>query len=225
MLEMHNGLLGTHSKTIIENAGLAIEPGKIKGLVAPNGYGKTTLMRVLSGDFAKLKKGYVSLDGKACSNSFQSESILYVPGDASQLYGHLTVHDHFEMVAKLWGTQNSIDEVMDAWDVRDFSAKLVRNLSSGMKQQVSLGLAELCSPRYLLLDEPTNALDPINARKARYTFLALKNQGVGMLVSSHLLGTIEEICDSVIFFSSDGLVEIENSNRISEDFEKFYGKG
>lgn len=223
MLKLQDGAIGYRARELLSKAELSLEPGSIKGLIAPNGFGKSSLMRVLSGDLAQLRRGSVELDGHEYFDSFANRDVLYVPGDASNLYGHLSLDRHLKIAAKLWRPQVGVDEVIRVWGVAGFIKKPIWSLSSGMKQQASLAIAALCGPKYLLLDEPTNALDPINAARAIRIFEQMVKNGTSILVSSHLLGTIDSLCDSVIFFSGGGLVEVDSGGDASSVFEKCYG--
>lgn len=223
MLRLCGCDIGHRPKILVRGASLSVEPGKIKGLVAPNGFGKSTLMHVASGEFSYLQKGHVEVDGIVFNDSFTSPDILYVPGDASHLYGHLSALDHLKIAQRAWQTSESLDACIARSGINDYSRKRVKGLSSGMKQQVALAIALLVRPKYLLLDEPTNALDPINAAQAVEAIRQMARDGVGILVSSHLLGTIDALCSSILFIRSGTLVEVPADGDVSSMFSICYG--
>lgn len=223
MLRLIDGTIGHGKHVLLQNASLSLRPGEIKGLVAPNGYGKTTLMRVLSGRYKALKGGSVAVNRIVMKGEFTRPDVVYIPGDASMLYANLTVLDHLKMAHDLWESSMGIAETARLWAVEDFLKKPVRALSQGMKQQTSLAVASLCGAKYLLLDEPTNALDPINAQRSVTNFKSMAAQGTGILISSHILGTIDALCNSIAFIRDKGLYEVENVADAQTTFNEFYG--
>lgn len=223
MLRLLDCSVGYHANLLVQNATFSIELGAIKGIVAPNGYGKSTLMRVASGDFTNLRSGSIEVDGKVYRDSFSHTDVLYVPGDASHLYKHLSVMDHLKMARSMWGVRGSIEACVFQWGIEEFAHKKVRDLSSGMKQQAALAIASFIGPKYLLLDEPTNALDPIHSANAIGIIERMAQGGAGVLISSHLLGTIDELCSSVLFSRDGGIVEMPRRGDISEMFSMCYG--
>lgn len=223
MLRLLDCSVGYHANLLVQNIAFSIELGVIKGIVAPNGYGKSTLMRVASGDFTNLRSGSIEVDGRAYRDSFSRADVLYVPGDASHLYEHLSVMDHLKMARSMWGVRESIEACAFQWGIEEFVHKKIRDLSSGMKQQTALAIASYICPKYLLLDEPTNALDPIHAANAIGIIERMAQGGAGVLISSHLLGTIDELCSSVLFFRDGGIVEMPSSGDTSEMFSMCYG--
>lgn len=223
MLRLLRCSIGHRSSLLIKDGVLSLDSGEVKGIVAPNGYGKTTLMRAASGDFTYIQKGAIEVDGVLYRESFCSPDVLYVPGDASHLYGHLSVMDHLKIAESMWGSNRSIDVCVHRCGVEGFMHKKVKKLSSGMKQQVALAIAYLIKPKYLLLDEPTNALDPVNAAKEIEIIEQMAREGSGVLVSSHLLGTIDALCGSVLFFRNGGIAEVQSDGDTSSVFSACYG--
>lgn len=140
MLKLERATVRFGSHLLLHDANLVLERGAIKGFVAPNGYGKTTVMRLLAGEFGPLKRGIVRIDGTAHQSDFRSPEALYVPGDASLLYPYLTVANHLRFAASLWNTTTDIDSAADRCGVAAFMRKRVAHLSQGMKQQVTLAM-------------------------------------------------------------------------------------
>lgn len=222
MLSLVNGTIAHGKSALYEDASMRLAPGEIKGLVAPNGYGKTTLMRILSGDLSYLKKGAVALNRINMKRDFARKEVVYIPGDASMLYPHLSVKSHLNIVHDVWGSSLSVQDAAEMWGVTGFLNKPVRSLSQGMKQQASLAVASLCSAPYLLLDEPTNALDPINVHLSIENFKHMAQDGTGILISSHILGTLDALCDSIVFVHEKKLKEVPHVEDAQELFERFY---
>lgn len=223
MLALEDATIGFGSATLFERASFVLEPGEVKGLVAPNGYGKTTLMRALAGDLCGLRRGAVVLEGRTLCSDFTSEHVFYTPGDASMLHSHLSVAEHLYIVRDLWDSGRSVEKVADACGISGFLNKPVRKLSQGMKQQVSLAVACLSGASYLLLDEPMNALDPLNVQRFSAIIRRLAKRGAGVLVSSHILESIDQLCGSVIFVHERGLEEVPLTAQSAELFRGYYG--
>ena len=225
MLSLCDATIGYGRKELYRDASMTLAPGEVKGLVAPNGYGKTTLMRVLTGDLRRLKRGSVFLSRKRLTHDFRSPDVLYVPGDASMLHADLSARDHLRMARRLWGAEADVEEVAERWGVTPFLRKRTGALSQGMKQQVTLAVASMCAPRYLLLDEPMNALDPFNVRRASEEFTALAAQGTGILISSHILGSVATLCEEALFIRDGTLVQARIAGSLDELFDSFYLAG
>ena len=206
MLGLNHATIGYRGNIVYENASMQVRDGCIQGLIAPNGYGKTTLMRVLAGELAALKRGSVRVGRIECVRDFSRKDVLYLPGDASLLYGRLTVRDHLRQADVLWGPA-PLERVAEEWGLSPFLNKRVNALSQGMKQQVTLALASIARPRYLLLDEPMNALDPLNVDRASRIFSEFAQGGMGILISSHILGNLDKLCSTAYFIERKQLVE------------------
>lgn len=223
MLELANATIAHRRQTVFEQASLRLNRGRIIGLVAPNGFGKSTLMRVLSGDMRALKRGAVVIDGARHQSDFTSSQVLYVPGDGSMLHHELTPREHLRIAARLWNTSTSPDEAIERCGIADFARKPVRALSQGMKQQTTLALAYLIRAPYLLFDEPLNGLDPLRTEQAYGIFRELAQAGRGLLISSHILESIDELCDAVALVNDGKLVIGPSGVAAKQLFSAYYG--
>ncbi|MDJ1122755.1 ABC transporter ATP-binding protein [Olsenella sp. YH-ols2217] len=213
MLRTKDVAVGFGKRVLVRDACLSLAPGQIKGLIAPNGTGKTTLMRYVAGN-KRLGTGRVEVDGTDLwALPGKDRPLLYVAGDGSGLYGHLNAVDHLHMVKDLWHRDLDVRQVVEKCGLAGFARRPVRKLSQGMRQTVSLCLGYAAGARYLLLDEPMNASDPTNIAFHSRTMRALAGNGVGILYSSHLLENVSEICDSVFVLREGRLQEFENSHR------------
>lgn len=154
---------------------------------------------------------------------FCSKLVFYMPGDASLLYSHLSVREHLRIARDLWGSDVSMERVAEACGLVGFLGKRVGKLSQGMKQQVSLAVASLSGARYLLLDEPMNALDPLNVQRFSMVIRSMADKGTGVLVSSHILDNIDQLCSSVVLFRDRQLEEAALSESAATLFERYYG--
>lgn len=228
MLVVKNLTLGFGSKTLVKDVSFTVEPGTVTGLVAPNGHGKTTLLRALAGMGSGHARGAVRVDRIAPRDGAAlRRAVFYAPGDATLLYPSLTAAEHLRMVSRLWASPLSRDEVARACGIDAFAHKRVRALSQGMKQQLTLAMAYLTGTRYLLLDEPMNALDPTNVQLHSRILRMLARRGRGIVLSSHILDNVDQISDEVLFIYNQGIVsgDVISGERAADRYRRLYSTG
>ena len=203
---MASGLTLAYGKrTLLHNTSLALSPGEIVGLIAPNGRGKTTLLEALTGLNAVRRTGAVTANGAPLANTAAfRKQVLYVPCDAALLYPNLTAADHIKMAASLWPDKVDTGKLIALCQLEGYLNRPVRTYSSGMKQQLALAVAYCTGVRYLLLDEPMNALDPGNVSLNSYILKRLAGHGMGVLFSSHILSNVDELCGAVVAIEGTG---------------------
>lgn len=194
-------------RTLLRHASLALNPGEIVGLIAPNGRGKTTLLEAIAGVGSARRAGSVSADGVALGDTaaFRGQ-VLYVPCEAALLYPNLTAADHIKIAASLWPGKVDTGKLIALCQLEGYLNRPVRAYSSGMKQQLALAVAYCTGVRCLLLDEPMNALDPGNVSLNSYILKRLASNGTGILFSSHILSNVDELCEAVIAIEGEKLV-------------------
>ena len=199
--------LGYGHRTLLRDATLALHPGEIVGLIAPNGCGKTTLLEALTGLNNARRAGAIAADDASLSRTVAfCGRALYVPCEGALLYPNLTAADHIRIAASLWPGKVDTKKLIALCQLDGYLNRPVRAYSSGMKQQLALAVAYCTGVRYLLLDEPMNALDPGNVSLNSYILKRLAAQGAGVLFSSHILSNVDELCDSVIAIEDGALV-------------------
>lgn len=222
MLGVEGAVVGYRGQRLLDGSAFSLRPGEMKGFVAPNGYGKTTFMRALSGDYRGLMRGLVVLDDVRMRADFTSDKVFYMPGDASMLHPDLSALDHLRMVKTLWRSDEPIESVARRCGVDSFLRRPVRALSQGMRQQVSMAVTCMSGARYLLLDEPMNALDPINVQRFSDIMRTMLEEGRAILISSHILGSIDALCDRSFFVREGILEEVVHEGGSSELFDGYY---
>ena len=214
--------IGYGANELLSDVTFDIAPGCILGLVAPNGHGKTSLLTSLAGDRRCLRSGAIEANGVFPADRGRfARLVFFAPGDASCLYRNLTVLEHLQLVHGFWGGV-PIKRVVSACDIESYVRKPARKLSQGMKQQVVLALAYASGARYLLLDEPMNALDPTHVRLNNELLRAQAAQGKGVILSSHILGNVDELCDEVVFIADRKLVGAAGDVSTEELYRKLY---
>jgi ABC-2 type transport system ATP-binding protein len=185
----------------VENVSFSLEAGAILGFIGPNGAGKSTTMRIIA-TLDVPTVGDVLLEGKSVVDHPDAARPLlgYMP-DRYGTYEDMTVFeflDFFARAYKLRGKEREarVQSVMDFTGLQPLKHKLTSELSKGMKQRVALGRTLLHDPKLLILDEPADGLDPRARIELRELLKALAAQGKGVLISSHILTELSEICDS-----------------------------
>ena len=183
--------------TAVDRISFTVKPGEVLGLVGPNGAGKTTTLRCLSGIIAP-SVGTVEVAG----HDIQKEPVpakrelAFIP-DEPHLFEHLTVSEHLRFIARLYGVKDAeqrIGPLLDELEIGDKRRALPAELSRGMKQKLAIACGLLHNPSVLILDEPLTGLDPGGMRRMRATIANRAKAGASVVLSSHLLTLVEELC-------------------------------
>jgi ABC-2 type transport system ATP-binding protein len=187
---------------------LQVDEGEVRGLLGPNGAGKTTLLRILFG-LVRPDAGVVELFGRAleASGAAALEAVGGFVEDPS-FYPYLSGRANLELLAELDGGEASarIEEVLERVGLAARGGHRVNGYSTGMKQRLGIAAALLRSPRVLLLDEPTAGLDPGGVREVGALVRELSGDGVAILVSSHQIVEVEDVCDTFTVLRRGGVV-------------------
>jgi ABC-2 type transport system ATP-binding protein len=198
----------------VNDVDLQIKKGDVYGLIGPNGAGKTTLIRMIAAA-ENPTKGEIYLNGDRLlineSSRQIKQNIGYLPDDFP-LYDDLTVIDYLEYFARLYNLKQPqrrqrIQEVLDLVNLESKRNTLIANLSRGMKQRLSLARTVIHLPNILVLDEPVSGLDPIARLEFRESIKTLQKIGMTILISSHVLSDLAELCNSVGIMELGCLVE------------------
>ncbi len=193
---------------------LSIEAGEVYGLIGPNGAGKTTLMRMLA-TTEEPTLGEIYINGERLrrdrSNANLKRLLGYLPDDYP-LYDDLTVWDYLDYFARLYKLtaehrQRRLYDVLDLVQLGTKRNSKIATLSRGMKQRLSLARTIIHEPILLLLDEPVSGLDPIARMQFRQIIKTLQEAGMTVLISSHVLSDLAELCTSVGIMELGFLVE------------------
>jgi lantibiotic transport system ATP-binding protein len=187
------------NKRVVDNVELRIKKGEIYGFLGPNGAGKTTTIKMLLG-LVKPTKGAIRVFGKDLQKN--KLDILRKVGSLVEYpsyYGHLNAIENLETVRRILGVPRSrIDEVLSVVRLANDAKRAVKGYSLGMKQRLGIATALLGQPELLILDEPTNGLDPSGILEVRELIKRMPHeQGITILVSSHLLSEIDQMATQV----------------------------
>ena len=185
----------------VQDLSFRVDPGEVVGLVGPNGAGKTTTLHCLAG-ITIPTRGRVWIAGHdlAADPVAAKSALAFVP-DEPHLFEYLTVEEHLRFIARLYRVTDvdaRLPGVLRELELEDRRGSLPEELSRGMKQKLAIACARLHSPRALLLDEPLTGLDPVGIRRMKATIVDHARSGAAVILSSHLLHLVEEICSRVL---------------------------
>ena len=210
------GLRRTYgSVTAVSDLSFKVAPGEIVGLIGPNGAGKTTTLRCLAG-ILRPSAGRIVLAGiDTASRALDAKRQLAFMPDEPHLFEYLTVEEHLRLVGRLYGVAD-IDArtppLLDELELVGKERLLPAELSRGMRQKVVIACGLVRTPPVLLFDEPLTGLDPIGIRRMRDTIVRRARDGAAVLLSSHMLPLVQEVCTRVVIMHqgrkiADGTVE------------------
>ncbi|QQE78862.1 ABC transporter ATP-binding protein [Alicyclobacillus sp. SO9] len=200
-------------KTIVDSLSFDIPKGEVFGLLGPNGAGKTTTIRMMVG-LISITRGDVHIAGYDVRNNFKAAmSHVGAIVENPEMYKFLTGFQNLKHYANMSNgvTQDRIMEVVKQVGLEDRIHDKVKTYSLGMRQRLGLAQALLRSPDVIILDEPTNGLDPAGIRELRdYLRNLAANEGIAVIVSSHLLSEMELMCDRVAIIQSGKLIDVRS---------------
>jgi ABC-2 type transport system ATP-binding protein len=178
-----------------------VQPGEVLGLVGPNGAGKTTTIRSIAGIIVP-SQGQIRIGGHDLAReAVAAKRLLAFIPDEPHLFEYLTVEEHLRFVGRLYQVadiQERIPVLLNEMDLASKRSALPGELSRGMKQKLAIACGLLHQPRALLLDEPLTGLDPVGIRRMKSTIVRRAEAGAAVILSSHLLHLVEEICTRVL---------------------------
>jgi ABC-2 type transport system ATP-binding protein len=195
----------------VSNLSFAVAPGEILGLVGPNGAGKTTTLRCIAG-ILRPSSGRIVIRGHdlGVDPVAAKHSLAFLP-DEPRLFDHLTVMEHLNLVARLYGVDDweaKAALLLPELELAEKVRSLPGELSRGMRQKLLIACGLLHDPALVLLDEPLTGLDPLAIRRMKQTLLARASGGAALLLSSHLLPLVEELCHRVLILAGGRCVAL-----------------
>jgi len=208
MLRIEHIVKQYQGHTALNDISITTKKGEIFGLLGPNGAGKTSLIRIIN-QITGPDSGKIYLEGREIKRS-DIEHIGYLPEERG-LYKKMKVREQAMYFARLKGlTKSDAKKKIEYWfekfDITTWYDKKVEELSKGMAQKIQFIITVLHEPKLLILDEPFSGFDPINADLLRKEILQLKEQGTSIMLSTHNMTSVEEICDSIALIDKAKLV-------------------
>jgi len=202
-------------KVIIDNISFDVYAGEVFGFLGPNGAGKTTTIRMLFG-LISLTKGDILINGYSIKRDYE-KAIVHVGGiiENPEMYKYLSGYQNLAQYARMYKaiTKERIKEVIELVGLNYRAHDKVKTYSLGMRQRLGLAQALLHKPSLIVLDEPTNGLDPAGIHELRdHLRMLAKKESIAVLVSSHLLTEMEQMCDRIGIIQAGKLVDIQAVN-------------
>lgn len=197
-----------YKKTLaVDTIDFEVLPGQVVGILGPNGAGKSTTIKCICG-LIRPTSGTITFNGIPHTNEAVKRLMGYVP-EVPEVYDLLSVWEHLQFVAKAYSLK-AWEEKAEAYILRyelgDKRDAFGQELSKGMKQKLSLIMALMIEPQIMLFDEPMIGLDPMAIRETKTIMKELAQAGCAILVSTHLLDTIEALCDNVLVLKGGHII-------------------
>lgn len=219
MLQTQNLCKYFRKQKAVNNVSLNIEKGQIYGLLGPNGAGKSTTLKMLTG-MMKPTAGKIYFDGKLWDRKDLSKIGALI--ENPPIYENLSARENLKVRQLLLGTdENRIDEVLQIVSLTNTGKKKAGQFSLGMKQRLGIAMALLGEPELLILDEPTNGLDPIGIEELRELIRSFPEQGITVILSSHILSEVQLLADKVGIISG-GILGYEGALKQGDNLEDLF---
>ena len=220
IIECRNVCKNFGEKGALDNVSVSVPKGGIFGLLGPNGAGKTTLIRIIN-RITIPNGGEVLFDGRPITQS-DVEKIGYLPEERG-LYRKMEVGDQAMYLAQLKGmsaaeARKALKEWFVRFGIQDWWKKKVEELSKGMAQKVQFITTVVHKPSLMILDEPFSGFDPVNAELIRKEILRLKDEGATIILSTHNMESVEELCDNIALINKSHLVITGGVNEIRHKY-------
>ena len=224
MIEVKNITKKYGKAVAVDNISFNIEDGEIVGLLGPNGAGKSTTMNIITG-FIEQTEGDVIIDGYNTLKKPKKakKEIGYMP-EGVPLYTDLTVKEFVSYMAEIKQVnkkerKEKVEKIIEKTGLKDVEKKLIKNLSRGYKQRVSMAGALVGEPKILILDEPTVGLDPKQITEIRSMIKELGKEHT-IILSSHILSEVSQICNKVIIINKGKIVAIDTPENLENRVTK-----
>lgn len=207
------GLVKSYSKDTkaLNGLDLSVEEGTLLGFVGPNGAGKSTTINIISGSIRK-DAGKVRLLGEEIRpTDYEYKRNVGFVLERPRYIEKLTAREYLRFVAGMYGiaakeSKRRIDELLDFFDLEKKKKTSIETFSAGMKKKISLAAAIIHRPKLLILDEPLEAIDPVSAKVIKDNLKTMVQHGTTVLLSSHVLDTVERLCDEIAIINGGKVV-------------------
>jgi ABC-2 type transport system ATP-binding protein len=205
----------------VKDLSFAVRPGEVLGLVGPNGAGKTSTLRCLAG-IIPATSGTIRIAGHdiATDPVAAKRALAFLP-DEPRLFDYLTVRQHLNFVARIYGVANHeaiAQPLLEELEIADKADELPGALSRGMKQKLAIACGLLHGPRVMFFDEPLTGLDPLGIRRMKDSIVKRARAGATIVLSSHLLHLLEEVCSHVLILKKGRKIADGSLAEVSAQF-------
>lgn len=209
--------------TAVRDLSFTVRPGEVLGLVGPNGAGKTSTLRSIAGIIPP-SAGVVRLAGHDLSvDPVGAKRVLAFFPDEPRLFDYLTVRQHLAFVARIYGIVDHAPRaqaLLDELEIADKADELPGALSRGMKQKLAIACGLLHGPTVMFFDEPLTGLDPLGIRRMKDSILKRAREGATIVLSSHLLHLLEEVCSHVLILKKGEKIADGTLAEVAERFSQ-----
>ena len=218
------------AKKALDNVSLSIKQGELFGLLGVNGAGKTTLIKILCG-LTRKTSGTITINNFNLDKEIDKiKEIIDISPQETSVANNLTVKENLEFFANIYNNNNTntIDEIIDIFNLNEVINQRAKTLSGGYKRRLSIAIALISKPKILFLDEPTLGLD-VFARRELWNIIRKLQKDITIILTSHYLEEIENLCDRVAILSNGKLLKtgtIEELKQITntQNFEDAFIK-
>ncbi len=211
----------------VNELGFAVQPGEVMGLVGPNGAGKTSTLRCLSGVIPPTR-GRIRICGHdLAQNPIAAKRELAFFPDEPRLFDYLSVQQHLAFTARIYHVKDYepvADQLLTELEIAGKRDALPGELSRGMKQKLAIACGLLHSPKVIYFDEPLTGLDPIGIRRMKDSILKRAREGAAIIISSHLLHLVEEICSHILILKEGRKIAHGTLAEITQQFSAQVGE-
>lgn len=206
----------------LEDVSFGVREGSVFGLLGPNGAGKTTMIRIIN-RIIRADRGELLLNGKPITDEMV-RSIGYLPEERG-LYKKMRVGEQAIYLAQLKGLSryeatSRLRFWFDKFEITDWWNRPVEQLSKGMQQKVQFIVTVLHEPHLLIFDEPFSGFDPVNATLLKNEILELRRKGATIILSTHNMASVEELCDDIALINSSHVVLSGSVNEIRRSYSR-----
>lgn len=216
MLEIQE-LSKSYGKTLaVDKVSFLVPDGQVGILLGPNGAGKSTIIKSIAGLLRY--KGRIGIQGISSKELAAKRIFAYVP-EIPAMFDALTVREHIEYVRKAYGssiTEDEVEVLLKRFELDDKQEKMGNELSKGMMQKVSICCAMAIKPKVMLLDEPMVGLDPRAIKELKEVVLELRNSGVTVLISTHMLEMVKDLWDVMFVMEKGKVIGSYNKSEVGE---------
>jgi ABC-2 type transport system ATP-binding protein len=216
------------SQRAVADLSFAIAPGEILGLVGPNGAGKTTTLRCIAGILPPTCGGIRIRGYDLASDPVAAKRAVAFLPDEPRLFDYLTAKEHLDLIARLYGVERWEEKaatLLQEFGLADKAGALPGELSRGMRQKLLVACGFLHDPSVILLDEPLTGLDPLAIRQMKQALRARAEAGAALVLSSHLLPLVEEVCHRVLVLSGGRCAALGTLDEIRDRMAGGHGDG
>src|SRR3989440_5597392 len=223
LTKVYRDFWGRRKKTALRALNLSINRGEIFGLLGPNGSGKTTTIKLLLGLLFPTE-GDALVFNESAATVKKNERIGYLP-EESYLYRFLNAEETIDIYGRLFNLDSSVRrkraaELIEKVGLANDKRRILKEYSKGMRQRIGLAQALINDPEFVILDEPTSGLDPLGTRWMKDLIIDLRNQGKTVLMCSHRLEDVQDICDRIAILYDGELQEFGRVSTLLEDAQR-----